>query len=452
MFADRDGRPSAAFAQALAEVDIVGITEAVRQASLENFFAAARGDQEFEAAYAAGTSTNSESLRALIAGQRTLADVEPSPSAALAVLHARLGIPQDVVLRAHNAAIERIWDGLMDRLPGPLEGSEVSPEEVFAGLSWLHGLVCGQHYRVLEAVLDAYVQEQKAQSRSQEQMRRRALRGFLAGGEDDSSEEELSGILRYNMKATHLAVLLPDCGEASARPVCHAVARAIGAAGGPLFLPIGTTTVCWLRRDRPFSANWHRSVHQALAELRVKASLGEPAAGPNGFRLTYEQTRRVEAIRSKLGSAAPPVMTFRDFQLDLFFINNPEEARGFVGAELGQLSAKSTRAEELRNTLKAWLESGHNVSTAAILRVHEHTVRNRLRQAEQMIGHPLAERRIQMQVALRLYPMLLPLPGSTRAAHRTDAQSSPEGTDTAAAPPSAPRLYRVTQPWKQTGS
>jgi DNA-binding PucR family transcriptional regulator len=43
-----------------------------------------------------------------------------------------------------------------------------------------------------------------------------------------------------------------------------------------------------------------------------------------------------------------------------------------------------------------------HVAAAEQLGLHEHTVRNRLHRAEQLLGHPLSERRAELLVALRL--------------------------------------------------
>jgi DNA-binding PucR family transcriptional regulator len=53
-----------------------------------------------------------------------------------------------------------------------------------------------------------------------------------------------------------------------------------------------------------------------------------------------------------------------------------------------------------------WFESGSHVSTAARMRVHEHTIRNRIQRAEEAIGHPLTTRRTELQVALRLFQVV----------------------------------------------
>lgn len=82
------------------------------------------------------------------------------------------------------------------------------------------------------------------------------------------------------------------------------------------------------------------------------------------------------------------------------------KARAFVHAELGQLGADDDLAARLRETVEASQRWGSHVTTAAHLHLHEHTVRNRLQKAAELLGRPLTERRTELQVALRLARLL----------------------------------------------
>ena len=46
------------------------------------------------------------------------------------------------------------------------------------------------------------------------------------------------------------------------------------------------------------------------------------------------------------------------------------------------------------------------MAAASHLHLHEHTVRNRLQKAAELLGRPLSERRTELQVALRLARLL----------------------------------------------
>jgi DNA-binding PucR family transcriptional regulator len=55
--------------------------------------------------------------------------------------------------------------------------------------------------------------------------------------------------------------------------------------------------------------------------------------------------------------------------------------------------------------LDASFRFGSHVAAAEHLQLHEHTVRNRLHKAEELLGHPINERRTELQVAARLMRM-----------------------------------------------
>jgi DNA-binding PucR family transcriptional regulator len=95
-----------------------------------------------------------------------------------------------------------------------------------------------------------------------------------------------------------------------------------------------------------------------------------------------------------------------DVRLESLLLRDTARARQFVESELGTLASNDAVAKRLRETLLTWLATGSHVSAAALLDVHENTIRNRLRQAEEMLGVALHQRRIELQVALRLERVL----------------------------------------------
>jgi DNA-binding PucR family transcriptional regulator len=99
----------------------------------------------------------------------------------------------------------------------------------------------------------------------------------------------------------------------------------------------------------------------------------------------------------------------------LLLLSDILRAQQFVEAELGPLAKNDSVANRLRETLLAWLATGSVVSAAALLEVHENTIRNRLRQAEDMLGIVIHQRRTELQVALRIARVL-------RAHEHPDAQ------------------------------
>jgi DNA-binding PucR family transcriptional regulator len=100
------------------------------------------------------------------------------------------------------------------------------------------------------------------------------------------------------------------------------------------------------------------------------------------------------------------VLEHADVALEILLLRDPDRARRFVRTELGPLAEDTPEAARLRETLEVSFRLGSHVGAAEQLQLHEHTVRNRLHRAEEHLGHPMSERRTELQVALRLQRLL----------------------------------------------
>ena len=131
-----------------------------------------------------------------------------------------------------------------------------------------------------------------------------------------------------------------------------------------------------------------------------------------GLRESFRQAQAIERVRSAARSPEPPaLLTYRDVALEILLLHDPALARVFVRKELGRLADGSAEAARLRETLEVSYRLTSHVATAEQLAVHEHTVRNRLQKTEQLLGHPLTERRTEVQVALRLHRLVMAASG-----------------------------------------
>ena len=80
-----------------------------------------------------------------------------------------------------------------------------------------------------------------------------------------------------------------------------------------------------------------------------------------------------------------------------------EQARGFVARELGQLAASDDHSRRLSATLRVYLEKNMSPLRASHrLGVHENTITNRIRAAQELLPHPIEQRSPELLVALRL--------------------------------------------------
>ena len=82
---------------------------------------------------------------------------------------------------------------------------------------------------------------------------------------------------------------------------------------------------------------------------------------------------------------------------------DPELIGDFMRRKLGGLAADDLKTARLRESVLVWLREGCNSTSAAkLLHTHRNTVLDRLRRAEEVLGHPLLEDRLGLELALTL--------------------------------------------------
>lgn len=75
--------------------------------------------------------------------------------------------------------------------------------------------------------------------------------------------------------------------------------------------------------------------------------------------------------------------------------------RGWVCATLGALAAPDAAHERLRETARLFLHHGGSyTATADVLHLHKNTVQYRVQKAEELLGRPLRDGRIELELAL----------------------------------------------------
>ena len=98
-----------------------------------------------------------------------------------------------------------------------------------------------------------------------------------------------------------------------------------------------------------------------------------------------------------------PLGIYDDVSLEALVLRDERAAQDFVARELGPLLDGGKRTQILLETLGVYVSSGWSAaSTGARLGVHERTIGYRVATIEQRLGRPLAARRDELGVALRL--------------------------------------------------
>jgi DNA-binding PucR family transcriptional regulator len=162
----------------------------------------------------------------------------------------------------------------------------------------------------------------------------------------------------------------------------------------------------WLGRPGGFGTEHLERLRGALAETGLTVAVGEPGQGLAGLRRTRQHALDAARVQRALGVDGRRRVWAREVRLETLLLASKERAVEFLTDELGPLNASDPFTRRLRETLLAWLTMGSYGGAAALLGVHENTVRNRLRAAQDILGVSLTAHRTELMVALRLERVL----------------------------------------------
>lgn len=265
---------------------------------------------------------------------------------------------------------------------------------------------------VVEAVVARHEQVRAELNRTRRE-RRSLLLTQILDGSIDAVTEDLDRALGYSLADTHLALLV-DSNHASPLAADIAALRDAADARGTLVLQhTAHTWVVWLGRPGGFSSEHLGRLRAALAETGLRVAVGEPGQGLDGLRRTRRHAFDAARVQHALGVGGSHCLWAHEVRLETLLLANKERAVDFLTDELGPLLASDPFTRRLRETLLTWLTMGSYADSAALLGVHENTVRNRLRAAQDILGVSLAGRRTELMVALRLERLLRTVAGES---------------------------------------
>jgi DNA-binding PucR family transcriptional regulator len=298
------------------------------------------------------------------------------------------------------------WSWWMERLAAHLigesevliEGLQVSSERMF---SYVDAAI-DQQVRLWEEERRRWLGRAVA-------LRADAVRRVLRG--DPLLAAEVTQALDYQIDRPLLAAILwdeaaPATGEAGMsrlEALADAMALALGA-DRALLVPAGSSSLwAW------FAAERHALPCDLLAFAAAAnlldgqgVALGLAGVGLEGFRSSHRQALRARRL-AELAQAPVGVIRFDQVDTLCMFGEDPELIGDFMRRKMGGLAAEDPKTERLRESVLVWLREGCNSTRAATrLHTHKNTVLDRLRRAEEVIGHPLLDDRLGLELALTL--------------------------------------------------
>jgi DNA-binding PucR family transcriptional regulator len=293
---------------------------------------------------------------------------------------ARRGQDVSVLLRAYELGHQHFWAQWTTRFSRRAADPSVLAELYDVSARFLFSYFDA----VPAAVTREYQLELQRHVATADARRAEVVRQLLAGAPIDvrGAEAELGHSIA---EGDHAAVILESTrpgsppGEGDAR-------RAVGPAA---LIVAGDSGRLWVPEEPPL----------ARLPRGLRAGVGDPGEGVDGFRASHREAEI--ALRHGHG---PGVVRYRDVAMASLLGADAARAQRFVRRELGRLAEDGPSVARLRATLRAFLaENSNQARTARRLEVHYNTVTYRLRQAEELLGRPIAERRLELETALLLH-------------------------------------------------
>jgi hypothetical protein len=330
---------------------------------------------------------------------RETIDVQPAPQITdLARTLALRGHDLPVLLAVYRIGQRALWEFitgvLQDEVPDPAVRSAVLLRFWSHAARWIDCTV--------EALIVVFTTEREQRQRGAIARRAAVVHTILARKTIDI--DAAAAILDYPLHQCHIAFTLKvdhTVDDPDVQRILESSARSVGAGlggGRPLVVSSGARSAwCWTALPR--RAGFVPDIDCPHA---VFVTVGNCHSGPEGFRLSH--TEAVATLQISNGES-PHVERFADVEIACLAMGilDAEARVAFVRRELGELAADDDATDRLRSTLRVYLRQGGDASLAGeLLRLHPNTVRYRIRQAEKKIGHPIGQRRVQIELALAI--------------------------------------------------
>jgi hypothetical protein len=314
------------------------------------------------------------------------------------------GLDLTLLQRAYRTAQGDFAGMILERLRQATD----DPDQLADAMAFFNAWIFAWIEAIERQLTTVYMGEREQWVRGAAAMRAAEVRALLGGARVDVAA--VSKRLGYELDRFHVGYVVwnesaeDSPGDAGAlfgemEQVAAAVAESLGARSA-LTVAQGRHLACWAGRREPQHPEDLRVPRGAGKALSVAA--GTPAPGVGGFVLSHREALLARRVAQLRGDRTARV-SFPDLSLEALMVDDVDAARRFAERELGPLAATDDATVRLASTLAVFLEEGASfVRAARRLGVHTNTVTYRVRRAEELLGHKVSERQLELRVALRL--------------------------------------------------
>ncbi|MFE1591487.1 PucR family transcriptional regulator [Nocardia sp. NPDC058705] len=357
-----------------------------------------RHDDEVRRLMVASTESNISAILDMLTLAIGLDDITVPPAAAeYARRFAQHDLSLEALLRAYRLGENMFVQWTLTLL------AELNPptDVAMATAARIAYLVNAYIDQVIEGLIDIYESERRRWDARTDAARAAQVRAVIDADDLDvgSAEQMLSASLRGWHQ---FAMLWTPPGTPEPRVSLRAGTTLLATATGktPMTVEVDDhNRWVWLSSVARPVLDTEQLARDLRTHPNLSVTLGDPATGLEGFRQTFRDAQRARAVA--LTRREHGLTVHSDVALTALFADRVPEMRVWAGRVLGTLMGTDDTAARLRETVRAFLDArGSYTDAAARLHVHKNTVHYRVRKAEELLGHPLGERRLDTEVAL----------------------------------------------------
>lgn len=364
-------------------------------------------DQELRASTRAGIESVLWLMTGMILrGQPPREAEPPEPLAAYAREFVRRGMPVGALVQTYLAAQTAFFRSWAPQLHGQLEDSGLIASGIELAATWTF-----EYFQALiRGLVALHAEARERWAPSAAALRSETVSALLAGSGIDTRAAEQR--LRYELDRHHLAFVIWSDGETDddldeLQRAALDYGDSLGASG-VLCVSIAPHLVgAWIGAWAPI-ADCNPTQGEWVQRQGNLLAAGSSGAGVDGFRRSHREAMLARRVAQLTTQRPSRIVRYEDVALTALGSFDTGVAREFVEHELGALSGEDDSTRRLAVTLHTYLEElASPRRTAHRLGVHENTVKNRIRAAEEILGHSPQQRVGELLLALRLARLTL---------------------------------------------